>query len=515
MAAAVEAGGRGEAQERLVEERVAEEVGVLALHDGEPRHDYQRRHRHAGEDRPRAARPRRPGERAARREPGEERHRDPDRSLGERSEPHGETGEREPAPGVALRPRPHQAVERGRDQRGERHVEDDEARIGEHDRRGGEDGGGEERAPPAGEHADQVVGEEHGRERAQRRGQARRQLAHAEDTERACDHPEEEHGLVEVREPVQVRHAPLAERQHLARDLRVSPLVGLDERPASEGVDEGECGEREEGEAEDGAPGRRAPGRQREQADQLARDRHDAPARGVLGLAGGARVVGHGPLHDALAGEREERRQPAVRAVEEGGFLLDPRQRLGAKDAQRAGEVAHARGEEEPPPEVRERRGEATRGRIIAVRADAASEVGPLERGEERRQLGRRALEVGVEGRDQPAARGPEAGHERGGLPASPRQPERAQAVVRLGKPGEERRRVVVAAVVDDDQLPGDPERVERGAHLGHQADEVRRLVVRGHDDAHGDRIVRRYAVGRCKLQDHRTVPSEYQSGWT
>ena len=204
-----------------------------------------------------------------------------------------------------------------------------------------------------------------------------------------------------------------------------------------------------------------------------------------------------------------------MRAVEERGFLLDPRQRLGAKDAQRAGEVAHARGEEEPPPEVRECRGEAARGRIIAVRADAAGEVGSLERGEERRQLGRHTLEVGVEGRDEPAARGPEAGHERGGLPASPRQPERVQAVVRPGEPGEERRRVVVAAVVDEDQLPGDPERVERGAHLGHQPDEVRRLVVRGHDDAHGDRMVRRYAVGRCKLQDHRTVPSEYQSGWT
>src|SRR5206468_12763299 len=84
VAAAVEAGGRGEAQERLVEERVAEEVGVLALHDGEPRDDHERRHRRAGEEGSRADPPRRPGERAARREPGEERHRDPDWYLGVR-----------------------------------------------------------------------------------------------------------------------------------------------------------------------------------------------------------------------------------------------------------------------------------------------------------------------------------------------------------------------------------------------------------------------------------------------
>ena len=225
--------------------------------------------------------------------------------------------------------------------------------------------------------------------------------------------------------------------------------------------------------------------------------------------------MGHRPLHDAQAGEREERRQPAVRAVEERGRLLDARQRLGAEDAQRAGQVPHARREEEPPRQVGERRGEAARRGVVPARADAAGEVSPVERGDQPRQLGGRALQVGVEGRDQRAARGAEARRQRRRLPAPPREPDRVQAGLGGGEAGEERRRAVVAVVVDDDQLPVDAHRIERGAHLGHQADEVRLLVVRGHDDAEMNRVVRRYAVDRCRVRDHRIVASAYQSGWS
>jgi hypothetical protein len=54
------------------------------------------------------------------------------------------------------------------------------------------------------------------------------------------------------------------------------------------------------------------------------------------------------PLHDTQARQPEEGGQPAVRAVEERRHPLDLGERRATEDAQRAGEIAHARRQHEP-----------------------------------------------------------------------------------------------------------------------------------------------------------------------
>ena len=100
----------------------------------------------------------------------------------------------------------------------------------------------------------------------------------------------------------------------------------------------------------------------------------------------------------------------------------DAVERIGPEDAQRARQVTQARRQEEPPRGVRERRRELASRRIPAPRAHAARERRPVERHEQRRQIGGRALQVSVQRRDHRAARRLEAGPQRGGLAAASRE---------------------------------------------------------------------------------------------
>ena len=235
------------------DESVAQKAGLARAGDDEPRHDGQR----TGEDRERerhdAGATRAAGQGPAGSGPREQRNGDPDRALGQRREAQREPGGGPPARRRAVEPPAHQAVERGGDERGERRVEDGESPEDEHDRRGRHDDGGHERPGAPDQDRAERRRQDDRRDRRERGGKARGHLADAEQSEGARHEPEEEHGLVEVGKPVEVRHRPVAAGQHLARDLGVPPFVGVEERPGAEAPGEEEAEQDKQAEARDRA----------------------------------------------------------------------------------------------------------------------------------------------------------------------------------------------------------------------------------------------------------------------
>src|SRR5262249_28818443 len=147
----------------------------------------------------------------------------------------------------------------------------------------------------------------------------------------------------------------------------------------------------------------------------------------------------------------------------------------------------HAARQDEPPDDVRESRGQPSRERVLPSGAHAAGEGGVIEQPEQDRNLVRWTLQIGVERRHELAACGPDSRGQGPGLPPRPREPQRPHAGSAGGERGEQRGRLVDAAVVDDDQLPEDAPRIERGFDRVAQADEIRRFVARGNDDAQRD----------------------------
>src|SRR5262249_31645064 len=116
-------------------------------------------------------------------------------------------------------------------------------------------------------------------------------------------------------------------------------------------------------------------------------------------------------------------------------------------------------------------------GGIPPADANAACEVAIAERLHQAGQIAWPALEVGIEGRDQRAPRSGEAAHQRGGLTGLPGMADVPQPWLAGSERRQRRLRISDAAVVDDDQLPGDASGVKSVAPLRHERGEVRRLV--------------------------------------
>ena len=161
---------RDEPQQGLVDHGVAEEVRFAAGGGEHPGSDHERRREDGEHGRAGSHPPRRARQCPARRRPGEQRDGGPDRSLGEHREPDRETGERPPASGRTVEPRPHEAVERSGDERGEGRVEDREPAENEHDGRGRRHGSGHERPRPTDQHGAERRGQGDGRDRTEHGG---------------------------------------------------------------------------------------------------------------------------------------------------------------------------------------------------------------------------------------------------------------------------------------------------------------------------------------------------------
>ena len=123
--------------------------------------------------------------------------------------------------------------------------------------------------------------------------------------------------------------------------------------------------------------------------------------------------------------------------------------------------VAQRQAEEQRGRELVEARERAPQRRPAQLRlgvvlaADGDVGVGRLEPGEQRRDVARRDLQVGVEEHDQRHARGGAARGERAPLAAVVLVHQHAHARVGGGDGARLRRRGVAAAVVDDDHLEG------------------------------------------------------------
>src|SRR5262249_9499458 len=174
--------------------------------------------------------------------------------------------------------------------------------------------------------------------------------------------------------------------------------------------------------------------------------------------------------------------------------------------------AGHWAGEERAGGGRGEGRGGRPGERIVPAAADAAGEVRVGQRGDERRQIGRRALEVGVQRRDVVAPCRPEARKERTGLASGDVEAEHAEPGLARGERRADRWGLVEAAVVDHDELPRHAERIERGSHLVDEATEVRSLVTSGDDDAEDGAGLpeRRVRGGR---RDHGADESDRTTG--
>ena len=226
---------------RLGHQRVVEELRNPSRHRPYPGTDHRRQQ---GDPQ---RMPHRPPAPAPEREGGgdEQRHHQGDRPLGEHAERHRRPGEQGPAEVVAgadARPRSLDGeIEGGQgdgDEQAQQAVEDDDAREGH---RQGSAAGGDRRRPtgaapeqPHGEPA----GEHGGGQSGEKRRQPRRRLAGAQAVDRDRRRGEVEHRFVEVGEAVEVRQHVVAAGRHLASDLCVAPLVGVDQRDAAEPVGE-------------------------------------------------------------------------------------------------------------------------------------------------------------------------------------------------------------------------------------------------------------------------------------
>ena len=155
-----------------------------------------------------------------------------------------------------------------------------------------------------------------------------------------------------------------------------------------------------------------------------------------------------------------QRRDEGVHLV----ALVDQLHHVAAVGAHHAALVGHHDAREAAAQPVHRARGPAAPGRVVAVAADRADVVVALvHRGQQQVDVFGRVLQVGVERDDALAAAMLEAGQDGAVL---------AEVAVEQDHPrdigpalellGQQRRRAVAAAVVDEDDFVGDPQRIER-----------------------------------------------------
>ena len=94
---------------------------------------------------------------------------------------------------------------------------------------GGERDSGQEPRARAVEPPPDPPGEEHGAERGERRPEAHRPLRRTHQPEGRGGQPEVERRLLEIGQTVDVRDDPVVLLEHLLRDRRVEPFVGIEE----------------------------------------------------------------------------------------------------------------------------------------------------------------------------------------------------------------------------------------------------------------------------------------------
>jgi hypothetical protein len=218
---------RREAKEVLPNEEEPEEIRVRPLNEDDPRQGDREEQGDPGEGDRLPDLPVTPGHRHPDHEDrrGED---DPDQPLREEPE-RGAHVREEQVPSALPLPRQVEEGGEGRDDHrdGEGHVEgvdppDDVMVEG-----GAKHHGGEEAGPGTRENRPHPVREEHPRDRGGGGEEPRGELALPEEGEGDRVSPVEERRLLEVHDTVQVRGDEIAPGEHLPRDLRVPPLVGL------------------------------------------------------------------------------------------------------------------------------------------------------------------------------------------------------------------------------------------------------------------------------------------------
>ena len=214
---------RGDPLERLSEEHVTGEVGMLDRHDDEPGEGDRPKQR---EPTPRKQPPHGRGRGERVRHERQERDRDGDRAFGE-----GAGGHRRPGGDGPFVCEPE---DRGRRAQREGAVEDRRAGVGEWEHHGGIG----EPGKPAGLFAPTAALEPHEqRDRGERREVGRQpggRFGRAEQLHHGGRGGEVDDRLVEVRESVQVRHDIIVRARHLARHFGVAAFVGVEEAVAAQ-----------------------------------------------------------------------------------------------------------------------------------------------------------------------------------------------------------------------------------------------------------------------------------------
>ena len=155
-----------------------------------------------------------------------------------------------------------------------------------------------------------------------------------------------------------------------------------------------------------------------------------------------------------------------MRSLEERHAGFETGERGGAEHTQRACEVEQAWRQEAAADGIRDAGNDPACERVVPCSTNAANEVGTVDLREQRRQLGRRTLEIGVERRDERAGRRPEARAQRRRLAAAVRKTHHTQPVVGERQTVEHCARVVGAAIVHDDQLPRETPGIQSVMHL-------------------------------------------------
>ena len=219
-------------QQMLPNEEEVEEVGVGAADRPEPRH----REREVEDDSQRGKDPRQvpptPGEEQMQNgDPARQHH--ADQPLGEGRQGHPRIEEEQPGAPAGLSPvrEPHPVAEqRRREKERQRHVDDVEAGHAEPQQGPRQDQGGVPSGPGAARHP---PGEEEREEApaqpAERRDQPRGELALPQEGKGPRGQPVVQHGLLEVLDVVEPGGHEVPGLEHLARDLRVAPLVRVDQ----------------------------------------------------------------------------------------------------------------------------------------------------------------------------------------------------------------------------------------------------------------------------------------------
>ena len=101
---------------------------------------------------------------------------------------------------------------------------------GKIEQRCAQDSSGNQSGGPTVKTAGRGVGQQHTAKREQHRGRAHRPLARAEQFQATGHDPVHQRWFLEIVHAVEPRGDPVAARHHLARNLRVAPLVGIGQR---------------------------------------------------------------------------------------------------------------------------------------------------------------------------------------------------------------------------------------------------------------------------------------------